>query len=102
MTVMTPAVRRLVIALLLAWAAFSAWTTFTDGAWMRWLLVVFLVGCVSYLRKSSDAAAATILPPAAMALSFGLEALQEEDLVVATVCLGVFLSLLAIVARRLQ
>jgi hypothetical protein len=93
-------VRRFVILLLIGWAAFAGWSAVTDGVWMRWLLVLFLVGCVSYLRRSGDPAAATILPPAAMVLSFGLDALHAEDLVMATVCLAAFLGLLGLVVRR--
>lgn len=101
MAPMTPNIRRFVIVLLAAWAGVSAWSAFTDGAWMRWLLVLFLVGCISFLRRSSDSVAATLLPPAAMALSFGLDALQREDLAVASACLILFFGLLAGVVKQI-
>ena len=101
MAPMPPLVRRFVLVLLAAFAIFAGWSAATQGAWMQWLLVVFLVGSISYLRKSNDSTAATILPPAAMVLSFGLNALQEEDLATATLCLVAFAALLGVVAKSL-
>ncbi len=94
-------VRRFVVVMLGAWAAFAAWTAWDDGLWMRWLLVIFLLWTVSFVGRSNDSGAATLLPPAAMGLSFGLDALHAEDLAVATLCLLAFFAILVVVLRRM-
>ena len=102
MAQMPPPVRWFVFLLLGAWAGFAGWSAMTQGLWMRWLLALFLVGCMSYLRRNNDAARATLLPPAAMVLSFGLDALQREDLPIAGLCLVGFAALLGVAVRILR